>query len=140
MEQRADTPRALPLLANKRLPPAGGRFASRTEWGNKVMSSLPTALLGAALRVKWEHGRAGDEQAVRLLSERIPGFSAGQYAEAGRLASVLDGAAYELAAAWFASGGQAPMPRSDELECLCPGFAEADYIEAIHKNILWARK
>jgi hypothetical protein len=104
------------------------------------MSLLPAALLGAALRVKWEHGRAGDEQAIQLLAERVPGFNAGQYAEAGRLASVLDGAAYELAAAWFASRGQAPMPRSQELECLCPGFARADYIEAMQKNILWARK
>src|SRR5262249_43102193 len=104
------------------------------------MSSLPATLLGAALRVKWEHGRAGDERAVQSLAERAPGFSAEQYAEAGRLAAVLDGAAYELAAAWFASRGEAPMPTSEELECLCPGFAAADYAESIQKNILWARK
>jgi hypothetical protein len=104
------------------------------------MLMLPTGLLGAALRVKWEHGHAGNEQAVRLLVERAHGFSAEEYAEAGRLAAVLDGAAYELAAAWFASRGQAPMPTPEELECLCPGFATADYAEAIQKNILWARK
>jgi hypothetical protein len=101
---------------------------------------LPARLLGAALRVKWEHGHAGDEEAVRLLSERAPGYRAEEYAEAGRLAAVLDGAAYELAAAWFAGRGQAPMPTPEELECLCPGFATTDYAEAIQKNILWARK
>ena len=101
---------------------------------------LPVVLLGAALHVKWEHGHAGNEQAVRLLAKRFPGFSAEQYAEAGRLAAVLDGAAYELAAAWFASQGRAPMPTTDELQCLCPGFRAEDYVEAIQKNILWARK
>jgi hypothetical protein len=106
----------------------------------RVLLMLPTGLLGAALRVKWEHGHAGDEQAVQLLAERSPGFDVGEYAEATRLAAVLDGAAYELAAEWFASLGQAPMPTPEELECLCPGFAAADYAEAIQKNILWARK
>jgi hypothetical protein len=104
------------------------------------MESLPAELLGGALRVKWETGHSGDDRAVELLRERIPGFSARQYAEAGRLAAVLDGAAYELAADWFASRGKAEMPTSEELECLCPGFAAADYGEAIQKNILWARK
>jgi hypothetical protein len=101
---------------------------------------LSPALLGAALRVKWEHGHAGNEQAVKLLANRVPGFSTEQYAEAGRLAAVLDGAAYELAADWFATQGQAPMPTTDELQCLCPGFSGEDYAEAIQKNILWARK
>jgi hypothetical protein len=101
---------------------------------------LPAALLGAALRVKWEIGRADQDRAARLLAQRVPGFSADQYAEAMRLAAVLDGAAYELAAAWFAERGEKPMPTSAELECLCPGFGAADYTEAIQKNVVWARR
>jgi len=104
------------------------------------VSSLPAVLLSAALRVKWERGRVGTAYAAKLLAERVPGFTSAQYAEAGRLAAVLNGAAYELAAAWFASKGQAPMPTPEDLKCLCPGFSPMDYEEAIQKNILWARK
>jgi hypothetical protein len=104
------------------------------------MSALPPRLLGAALRVKWEIGRAGDEKFIQLLATRVPGFSPDQYAQAGRLAAVLDGAAYELAADWFAHRGQTPYPTTEELECLCPGFAPDDYAQAIENNILWARK
>ena len=104
------------------------------------MSSISSELLGAALRMKWDHGLVGTERGIQLLAERVPGFTASQYAEAGRLAAVLDGSAYELASAWFASQGQAPMPTSKELESLCPGFARADYVDAIQNNILWARK
>jgi hypothetical protein len=101
---------------------------------------LSAELLGAALHVKWEQGDAGGERASQFLAERAPGFTVEEYAEAVRLAAVLDGAAYELAAAWFAGRGEAPMPSPEELECLCPGFTRADYAAAIQKNILWARK
>jgi hypothetical protein len=104
------------------------------------MSSFPQSLLSEALRIKWEHGHAGNREAAWLLSERLPGYSAREYAEAGRRAAVLDGTAYELAADWFAGKGRQVMPTAEELECLCPGFAPADYAEAIRKNTLWARK
>jgi hypothetical protein len=104
------------------------------------MSSFPESLLSEALRIKWEHGHAGNSEAARLLSDRLPGYSAAEYAEAGRRAAVLDGAAYELAADWFAGKGDAAMPTAENLECLCPGFTPAAYAEAIRNNLLWARK
>ena len=69
------------------------------------MSALPEKLLSAALRVKWETGHSGDQRAVELLAVWVPGFTAEQYAEASRRAAELDSAAYDLAAAWFASRG-----------------------------------
>jgi hypothetical protein len=104
------------------------------------MSSLPQRLLSEALRVKWESGHSEDERAVELLAERIPGFSPEQYAEASRRAAALDRTAYDLAAAWFASRGKEPFPRGEELEVRHPGFAAADYTEAVQNNVLWARK
>lgn len=101
---------------------------------------LPAPLLSAALRILWAHGHAGDAQAVRLLAERLPGFTADQYAEAGRYAAVLNGAACELAGAWFADRGRTEAPTPGELECLCPGFAAQDYAAAVENALLWARK
>jgi len=104
------------------------------------MSALPQKLLGAALRVKWETGHSQDRRAAELLAERVPGFTAGQYAEASRRAAELDSAAYSLAAAWFASWGQGPYPTVDALEARCPGFSGTDYAEAVGNNVTWARK
>src|SRR5438105_3535542 len=106
----------------------------------RQLDQLPQLLLSAALRVLWAHGRAGDAEGVRLLAERVPGFTADQYTEAGRCAAVLNGAAYELAAAWFADRGRTSAPTPDELECLCPGFAAQDYRDAAENALLWARK
>jgi hypothetical protein len=63
------------------------------------MSALPQKMLSAALRVKWETGHSQGRRAVELLAGRVPGFTADQYAEAGRRAAELDGAAYAAAAA-----------------------------------------
>jgi hypothetical protein len=104
------------------------------------VSELPQKLLSAALRVKWETGHSQDQQAVELLAERVPGFTAEQYAEASRRAAELDAAAYDLAAAWFATRGQGPYPTVEMLEARCPGFAGNDYAEAIGNNVTWARK
>ena len=104
------------------------------------MSALSQKLFGAALRLKWEAGHSQDQRAVELLAERVPGFTAEQYAEASRRAAKLDSAAYELAAAWFASRGQGPYPTADALEARCPGFSRTDYAEAVSNNVTWARK
>jgi hypothetical protein len=32
------------------------------------------------------------------------------------------------------------MPTAAELQCVCPGFTPADYADAMHNNIPWARK
>jgi hypothetical protein len=102
------------------------------------MTMLRQELLSAALRVRWD---VGAQDALRVLAERAPGFDTRQYHEAVRRAAALDGRAYDLAAAWFASGGLPQRwPKPVELEGLCPGFARGDYEEAIDKNILWARK
>jgi hypothetical protein len=79
-------------------------------------------------------------QAARAGPQSTPLSPTATNNEAWRLAAVLDGAVHELAAAWFASNGQAPMPTPEDLKCLCPGFGAMDYEEAIQKNILWARK
>jgi hypothetical protein len=97
-------------------------------------------LLSAALAVLWERGQAENEQAVRLLAERVPGFSDEQYLQASTSAREMSHVAYELAAAWFASRGKAPQPRADDVADRCPGFHVDDYIEAIQNNLLWARK
>lgn len=104
------------------------------------MSALPEKLLSAALRVKWETGHSQDQRAVELVGERVPGFAAEQYAEASRRAAELDGVAYDLAAAWFATRGQGSYPTVDALEARCPGFSGSDYAEAVGKNVTWARK
>ena len=104
------------------------------------MSALPQKLLSAALRVKWETGHSQDQWAVQLLAERVPGFTAEQYAEASRRAAALDSAAYDLAAAWFATRGQGPYPAVGALEARCPGFSGTDYAEAVGNNVTWARK
>jgi hypothetical protein len=104
------------------------------------MASLPQKLLGAALRVVWEHGRSEDQQAVGLIAQRVPGFSDARYAEASRRAAALDRSAYEMAAAWFASRGQGPGPTTDELQARHPGFAWEDYAEAAANNLTWARR
>jgi hypothetical protein len=105
------------------------------------MAMLPEQLLSAALRVRWDDHRTGDHDAIRRLAERAPGFDAQQYTEACRRAAELNDRAYDLAAAWFASGGSPrKWPSAVELERLCPGFTSVDYDEAIEKNILWARK
>jgi hypothetical protein len=104
------------------------------------MPSLPQKLLSAGLHVLWESGHSGDQRAIELLAERVPGFSDEQYAAASRLAAALDRMAYDLAAAWFASAGKGPYPTVDELGEGCPGFSGTDYAEAIRNNLLWARK
>ena len=104
------------------------------------MSVLTDKLLGAALRVMWETGHSQDQRAVELLAERVPGFTAEQYAEASRRSAELNSAAYNLAAAWFASRGQGPYPSVEALEAQCPGFSSADYSDAVSKNVTWARK
>ena len=101
---------------------------------------LPAELLSRALRLKWVLGSAEKELAVRSLAGQFPGFRDSQYSEAWQLVMVLDGAAYELAAAWFESKGREPGPTADDLKCLCPGFRDEDYADAIGNNILWARK
>jgi hypothetical protein len=103
-------------------------------------SALPPALLSAALRLRWERGALAEDQAAQLLAERAPGLPLELYTGAWGRAAVLDGAAYDLAAAWFSGKEQAPMPTAEELACLCPGFETADYTAAIRNNILWARK
>jgi hypothetical protein len=104
------------------------------------MKPLPQQLLSAALHVKWEHGHSEDQRAVELIAERVPGCSVEQYGEASRLAAALDSAAYQLAAAWFASKGKGPGPTMADLEARYPGFSWDDYGEAVNNNILWARK
>jgi hypothetical protein len=100
----------------------------------------PQALLGAALRLRWERGALGEGEAARLLAEYAPGLPRRAYAAAWGRVAILDGVAYDLAANWFAGKGRAAMPTAAELECLCPGFAPADYAEAVRNNILWARR
>jgi hypothetical protein len=105
------------------------------------MPVLAQHLLSAALRVRWEDHPASDRDAVRRLSERVPGFDDAQYAEALNRAEDLNSQAYDLAAAWFAARGRPEAwPRVVDLGGLCPGFTWNDYEEAIEKNILWARK
>jgi hypothetical protein len=104
------------------------------------MSSLPQELLSVALRVKWEHGHSADQRAVELIAKRLPAFSAEQHVEASQFAAALDGAAYDLAAAWFARRGTGPFPTVEELEARCPGFSWQDYADAVHNNLTWARK
>lgn len=104
------------------------------------MEPLARELLSAALRVMWEHGHSEDQRAVELIAQRVPGFSAEQCEAASRRAAELNRTAYELAAAWFASMGKSELyPTVEELEERCPGFCGGDYVEAISKNILWAR-
>jgi hypothetical protein len=106
-----------------------------------MMSSLPQNLLSAALRVLWDGHASSEQQAMRLLSERAPGFDTEQYVEARRCARMLDREAYDLAAAWFASRGRPEKwPSVHDLRRAFPGSDESDYDEAIEKNILWARK
>ena len=52
----------------------------------------------------------------------------------------MDAAAYELAAAWFASQGKGQGLTVEVLQAHYPGFSWADYAEAVDNNILWARK
>jgi hypothetical protein len=104
------------------------------------MEPLSQNLLSAALHVKWQHGHSEDQRAVELIAQRQPGFTVEQYAEATRLAAALDAAAYESAAAWFASQGKGPRPTAAELESRFPGFSSDDYAEAASNNTLWARK
>ena len=104
------------------------------------MSDLPPELLSAALHLKWVRGPTPDAEALRFLADRVPGFIRARYEEALRLASVLDGAAFELADDWHAAKGRAPGPTAEELACLCPGFLPSDYAEAISNNLLWAAK
>jgi hypothetical protein len=104
------------------------------------METLPQILLSATLHVKWEHGHSEDQRAVELISQRQPGFTLEQYAEAIRLAAALDAAAYELAAAWFASQGKGRTPTVPELESRFPGFSRDDYAQTVNNNLLWARK
>ena len=104
------------------------------------MELRPEKLLSAALHVKWEHGHSADQRAVELIAQRVPGFSAEQYGEASKLAAAMDAAAYELAAAWFASQGKGKGPTVEALQARYPGFSWADYAEAVDNNILWARK
>ena len=102
--------------------------------------TLPQNLLSAALHVKWEHGHSEDQRGVELIAQRQPGFTLDQYAQATRLAAALDGAAYELAAAWFASQGKGPRPTVALLAARFPGFSPDDYAQAVENNILWSRK
>ncbi|MDB5344720.1 MAG: hypothetical protein JWP89_3097 [Schlesneria sp.] len=104
------------------------------------MSSRLPELLSAALRLMWECGGLSEDEAIRALEVRVRGFGREQYAEARRLAAVLNGAAFELADAWHAAKGREPGPTTEELACLCPGFLPGDYSEAISKNLLWAAK
>lgn len=104
------------------------------------MSVVQPELLSAALHLMWEGGAISADEAARALEQRVPGFHREQYAEARRLATVLNGAAFELADAWHASKGQEPGPTAEELACLCPGFLPGDYAEAISNNLLWAAK
>src|SRR5947208_3465376 len=104
------------------------------------MEPLPQELLSAALHVKWEHGHAEDRRAVELIAQRVPGFSAEQYAEASRLAAAMDREAGELAVAWFARRGEGAGPSMAGLKDRYPGFSWDDYGEAVNNNILWARK
>jgi hypothetical protein len=97
-------------------------------------------LLSAALHLMWERGGLSEDKAIRALEDRVPGFGREQYAEARRLAAVLNGAAFELADAWHATKGREPGPTTEELACLCPGFLSGDYAEAISNNLLWAAK
>ncbi len=104
------------------------------------MSVLLPELLSAALHLMWDRGALSEEDAMRVLEVRVRGFSREQYAEARRLAAVLNGAAFELADAWHAFKGREPGPTTEELACLCPGFLPGDYAEAISNNLLWAAK
>jgi hypothetical protein len=103
------------------------------------MSQLVQALLSAALRVKWEQGYLGDRHGLRLLAERMPGFSAEDYAAAYSRAEVLNATAWRMADEWHASRAKAVVT-TETLAAACPGFADADYVEAISKNLTWARK
>lgn len=104
------------------------------------MSTLPQRLLSQALHIRWGTDRSPDWRAAEGLEDRVPGFSAAQYAEADRRAAALDAEAYDLASAWFASRGQGEYPSVDLLKARHPGFPDADYDLAIHNNIMWARK
>jgi hypothetical protein len=93
-----------------------------------------------ALHLRWEHGALAEGEAARLLAEYAPGLPRRAYAAAWGRVAILDGVAYDLAANGFAGKGQGALPTAAELECLCPGFAPADYAEAVRNNILWAPK
>ncbi|CAN5344717.1 hypothetical protein BH10PLA2_BH10PLA2_20290 [soil metagenome] len=97
-------------------------------------------LLGAALRAIWETGHSFGQKAIESLTERVPGASAAEYADACLRAAELDAAAFALADAWFDNRGKGPYPSVSELRARLPGFDDADYVEAINKNVIWARK
>jgi hypothetical protein len=103
------------------------------------MSYLPPDLLSLALRVKWEVGFKGEQQALRALAERMPGLNVESYAVAYARASAMDETAWRLADAWHASKGAASVSE-EELSSTHPGFAAEDYGKAISNNLLWARK
>jgi hypothetical protein len=80
------------------------------------MQLLSEKLLSAALHVLWEQGHSADRRAVELIAQRVRGFSAEQYGEASELAAAMDAAAYDLAAAWFASKGKGEGPTVEVLQ------------------------
>ncbi len=104
------------------------------------MNDIPPSLRSRALHLRWESPVREEAQAAEALRKLAGEFTIKQCTEAWRAAAVLDGAAFELAEAWFASRGASPSPTEGELELLCPGFLPDDYTMAIHNNILWARK
>lgn len=85
------------------------------------MSALLPELLSAALHLMWERGTLSEDEAIRALEVRVRGFGREQYAEARRLAAVMNGAAFQLADAWHDTKGREPGPTTEELACLCPG-------------------
>ena len=104
------------------------------------MSEASPALQSRALHLRWESPVREEAAAVARLQELSPAFTPDECVAAWRAAAILDGAAFELAEAWFASRGAGPYPTAEELELLCPGFPPDDYATAIHNNVLWARK
>jgi hypothetical protein len=98
------------------------------------MSVNSKELLSAAIRAKWESGHFGVQRAAELLAERVPGFTAEQYAEASQLAAALDKAAYDLVAAWLATGEKRYDPMEEKLKTRCPEFSDSDYSAVIRYN------
>lgn len=103
------------------------------------MAALDASVLSAAFDVVFHHGALEGEDALHAIEMAAPGYTAGQYSQAFAAAELLEDEGWKLAHAWFASDGKSSCTATD-LSKLCPGFAAAEYAEAISLCTQWARK
>jgi hypothetical protein len=106
---------------------------------DKAMTQLAQDLLSSALRLRWEKGYLGDEKGIRVLAEKVPGFTLEQYAEAYARAKELDETAWRLAEEFHAKR-RTSVDEAGELHKLFPGFAAQDYWDAWNQNLIWVAK